>query len=233
MRRNHLAAFTLIELLVVISIISLLVSILLPALAGARKAAENSQCQSNLRQIQLAAIMYSEDHNGWMVKVQRPGSIAFISGFKGPYGLNGLNYITGGTRPPVAVCPTNPLPFYNEVSFWMYTKYAANTRISPQDAAAPDDGYVNIAQIINPHQKVIHFGDAGKDGSLDRVRFKMTVAGHPGYWHGGNTDPAGRGSGSTNLSFLDGHVDDQRLSDATSTGVATFNLGSNYTFQID
>lgn len=62
MRKQH--AFTLVELLVVIGIIALLVAILLPALNKARAAAINVQCQSNLRQIAQAALMYVNDNQG-------------------------------------------------------------------------------------------------------------------------------------------------------------------------
>jgi prepilin-type N-terminal cleavage/methylation domain-containing protein/prepilin-type processing-associated H-X9-DG protein len=58
--RTH--AFTLIELLVVISIISLLVAILLPALASARKAAQNTQCMSQFRQLGIAVHAYLNDN---------------------------------------------------------------------------------------------------------------------------------------------------------------------------
>lgn len=62
-------AFTLIELLVVIAIIAILASLLFPALARARDKGKSAKCQSNLRQLVLAATMFEEDNGvypiGW------------------------------------------------------------------------------------------------------------------------------------------------------------------------
>ncbi|MBS1705674.1 MAG: prepilin-type N-terminal cleavage/methylation domain-containing protein [Armatimonadetes bacterium] len=56
-------AFTLIELLVVIAIIAVLAAILFPVFAQAKKAALNSQCASNLRQVAIAMHMYLVDND--------------------------------------------------------------------------------------------------------------------------------------------------------------------------
>ena len=55
--------FTLIELLVVIAIISILASILFPVFARARAKGRQTACLSNIKQITLAFIMYSQDYD--------------------------------------------------------------------------------------------------------------------------------------------------------------------------
>jgi len=57
--------FSLVELLVVISIITLLLGLLLPALGRARSAAQQTVCKSRLRQWALAFGMYAEQNDGF------------------------------------------------------------------------------------------------------------------------------------------------------------------------
>ena len=72
MRKNSMTKsrtgkfFTLIELLVVIVIIAILAAMLLPALSAARARAKAVSCLSNLKEINLAMVAYSDANDDWI-----------------------------------------------------------------------------------------------------------------------------------------------------------------------
>lgn len=92
--------FTLIELLVVISIVSILIAILLPALAKARIAAQTTRCMANLRQVGFLNIAWTHDNNGYM-----PPAIVYIQPDK--YNQKVIRSNTG-KKAEVLSCPMVP-----------------------------------------------------------------------------------------------------------------------------
>lgn len=65
-RSRSQAGFTLAELSAVIVIVGVVMALLMPALASSKRKAEGIFCLNNLRQIQTAWAMYTEDHSDWL-----------------------------------------------------------------------------------------------------------------------------------------------------------------------
>jgi|GEM_PF-2749054 len=114
MSSSNRSAFTLIELLVVISIISLLIAILLPALSSARENAQALQCKVILRNMSMALYQYQEDNkhlyppmhdNGFTV----PGRFLVWHGhfLKDYFGLELTGPSAGSLRGSAVKCPSD------------------------------------------------------------------------------------------------------------------------------
>ncbi|MDB5327897.1 MAG: hypothetical protein JWM57_3466 [Phycisphaerales bacterium] len=104
--RRPQSAFTLVELLVVIGIIALLISILLPSLNRARRAAAAIQCSSNMRQIAMAMLQYTADNKGKLIPLRVSGTTTYWP--KGFFWANELvrgKYIIGPNSLKVPASP--------------------------------------------------------------------------------------------------------------------------------
>jgi prepilin-type N-terminal cleavage/methylation domain-containing protein len=150
--KRRFRAFTLIELLVVIAIIAILAAILFPVFARARENARRASCMSNLKQMGLGIMQYTQDYDERM-----PPTYSY-------YGVGGtapLVWWEDITQPyvksyQICVCPSQSTPYtYNYartgVSALGYpdtltTSYSANEEAMPP-AVSPTPG---------PHWRHLH-----------------------------------------------------------------------------
>jgi prepilin-type N-terminal cleavage/methylation domain-containing protein/prepilin-type processing-associated H-X9-DG protein len=144
-------AFTLIELLVVISIISLLISILLPALGAARKAAQSIQCLSQLKQMGLGTFAYLTDFNGWYPAVYITDSAKNDYPY-GPHTSSSDGYTWGEALLPYVFSGKSIDP-----SSGSYTQSTIQTRSMykcPSDMSSPStfDGKIYASYAMNSHR---------------------------------------------------------------------------------
>lgn len=218
------SGFTLIELLVVISIISLLVAMLLPALSGARNAAMQTQCAANIRSVFQQVATYAVDNNDRQtpayanhadpVKYQHPSfwHYMLIDGGYTPTPSNlpsvaSNAWYSYGFREGVYRCPsaTNMIyasPSLSDTSVWPCgTDYAMSSRVSgnnhPSDSDASYTAWHSWANDIPDPSSVMMLTEGGGlySGYAAVVRDSRDCS----YRHGGE-------AGIVNMVFFDGHV---------------------------
>jgi prepilin-type N-terminal cleavage/methylation domain-containing protein/prepilin-type processing-associated H-X9-DG protein len=100
--------FTLIELLVVIAVIAILASLLLPALASAKRSSIDINCVNNSKQMLLSMTMYVDDDGSKMISYEDPSGYTnlWIARLQSDY----------SAFQTVRCCPAPPPP--NPISLW-------------------------------------------------------------------------------------------------------------------
>jgi prepilin-type N-terminal cleavage/methylation domain-containing protein/prepilin-type processing-associated H-X9-DG protein len=215
MRRR--CGFTLIELLVVIAIIAILAAILFPVFARAREKARQASCQSNLKQIALAELMYVQDYDE---RSQGPvGGTNIGWNFIGGGGCSGCFHRYETNWGSVNAGPGrsyNPLaPYHKNSQLWFCPSEGNDFRDYGWGRGGENR---KLAQFMHPAQTVM-FADGGNRGTAHG-----DIAWIPHNYQDANTDadccanisnPGPHGhrhwisdihNGGANIAFWDGHV---------------------------
>ena len=102
--RSPKRAFSIVELLVVVGLITILIGLLMPTLAKARRRAQTVQCQSNMRQIGIALDIYANRWRGWVYPVLLGGNVPREQ--RWPTQV----FKPAVWNPPIMKCPADDLP---------------------------------------------------------------------------------------------------------------------------
>lgn len=128
------SGFTLIELLVVMAIISVLMSLLIPSIQGARESARKIQCQSNLKQMGLALQNFHSAHNkfpagklgiselnhSWclyLLPFLEQGPLATQFDMSKPWDDPGKNFDSASVSLSIFQCPTSSMQFAGGIDY--------------------------------------------------------------------------------------------------------------------
>ncbi len=165
------AAFTLIELLIVMAIIAILSATLLPALTRSKYSVWRAQCESNLRQLSLAAQMYCSDNAGNFFYYRFNavnGGQTYWFGWLGPGQDEQRPYdLTLGALYPylngsdVRLCPalsSKMAQFKLKATNSVLCSYGCNLYLAPLNTNLPA---VNVAKIRRPAETAV-FADAAE-----------------------------------------------------------------------